>query len=56
MYKKFSVKATASKSFMEQSVLMTERYSANFMDGKKIIIQVINNDTYIIDIANFYEF
>lgn len=56
MYKKFSVKATASKSFMEQSILMTERYSANFMDGKKIIIQVINNDTYIIDIANFYEF
>lgn len=53
MYKRFSIKATQSKSFMEQAVLMTERFSANFMDGKKVIIQVVEHDTYIIDLANY---
>lgn len=53
MYKSFSIKSTKSRTFMEQAVLMTERYSANFMDGKKVIVQVIDNDTYIIDLANY---
>lgn len=53
MYKHFSIKSTKLRTFMEQAVLMTERYSANFMDGKKVIVQVIDNDTYIIDMANY---
>lgn len=53
MYKHFSIKAIKSKSFMEQALLMTERFSANFMDGKKVIIQVVEDDTYIIDLANY---
>lgn len=53
MYKSFSIKSINSRTFMEQAVLMTERYSANFMDGKKVIVQVIDNDSYIIDMANY---
>jgi hypothetical protein len=53
MYKHFSIKSIKSRTFMEQAVLMTERYAANFMDGKKVIVQVIDNDTYIIDMANY---
>jgi hypothetical protein len=53
MYKHFSIKAIKSKSFMEQALLMTERFSAYFIDGKKVIVQVVKNDTYIIDLANY---
>lgn len=53
MYKRFSIKAIQSKSFMEQALLMTERFSAYFMDGKKVIVQVVKNDTYFIDLANY---
>lgn len=53
MYKSFSIKSIKTKTFMEQAILMTERFSANFMDGKKVIVQVIDNDTYIIDMANY---
>ena len=53
MYKKFSLKKIAGKSFRDQAILMTERYFGNYMDGKKIIVQVINDKPFIIDMANF---
>lgn len=53
MYKKFSLKKIESKSFRDQVILITERYYGNYMDGKKIIVQVINDKPFIIDMANF---
>lgn len=56
IYSWFSVKKTKDKSFKDQAILIAESFSGNYMDGKKIIVQVIHDKPFIIDMANYYEF
>jgi hypothetical protein len=56
IYSRLSVKKTKDKSFKDQAILIAESFSGNYMDGKKIIVQVIDDKPFIIDMANYYEF
>ena len=53
IYNRFSKKYNHKRSLIEQSLDMISTCFGNYLDGKKIVYIVVNNQPYIIDLANF---
>jgi hypothetical protein len=53
MYKKFDAKSIPDMNLKDQSILISERYSSNFMDGKKIVTWSLKDKLQIFDMVNY---
>lgn len=53
IYKKFDVKSIPDINLKDQSILISERYSSNFLDGKKIVTWSFKDKLQIFDMVNY---
>lgn len=53
IYNNFSKKYIKTKSFIEQSLSMAHTCFGNYLDGKKVAYIIVNDEPFIIDLANF---
>ncbi|ADR35353.1 hypothetical protein Sulku_2703 (plasmid) [Sulfuricurvum kujiense DSM 16994] len=53
IYKKFDVKSIPDMNLKDQSILISERYSSNYLDGKKIVTWSLKDKLQIFDMVNY---
>lgn len=53
IYNHFSKKYIKTQTFIEQSLSMVHTCFGNYLDGKKVAYIIVNDEPFIIDLANF---